>query len=62
MKYPEVVDCWLMTGENDYLLRVLAPGLSEYEHFLTGKFTKIPGIASIQSSVSLRRVKSTQPN
>lgn len=56
-KCPEVVDCWLMTGDNDYLLRVLAPGLREYENFLTGTLTKIPGIASIQSSVSLRRVK-----
>ena len=61
-KHPEIVDCWLMTGENDYLLRILAPGLREYEVFLTGIFTKIPGVASIQSSVSLRRVKSTQPN
>ncbi|MCF3931820.1 Lrp/AsnC family transcriptional regulator [Acuticoccus sp. M5D2P5] len=60
-KYPEVVDCWLMTGENDYLLRILAPGLKEYEHFLTGIFTKIPGIASIHSSVSLRRVKAAPP-
>lgn len=57
MKHPEIVDCWLMTGENDYMLRVLAPGLREYENFLTGTLTKIPGIASIQSSVSLRRVK-----
>lgn len=57
-KYPEVIDCWLMTGENDYLLLVRAAGLTEYENFLTGTFTKIPGIASIQSSVSLRRVKS----
>lgn len=57
LKHPEVVDCWLMTGDNDYLLRVLAPGLREYEAFLTGTLTKIPGIASIQSSVSLRRVK-----
>lgn len=57
MKCPEVVDCWLMTGDNDYLLRILAPGLKEYENFLTGTLTKIPGIASIQSSVSLRRVK-----
>jgi Lrp/AsnC family leucine-responsive transcriptional regulator len=62
MKYPEVVDCWLMTGENDYLLRILAPGLREYEHFLTSKLTKIPGIASIQSSVSLRRVKAAGAN
>ncbi|MCB1479709.1 MAG: Lrp/AsnC family transcriptional regulator [Rhodobiaceae bacterium] len=61
-KHPEIVDCWLMTGENDYLLRILAPGLREYEAFLTGIFTKIPGIASIQSSVSLRRVKSSQPS
>ena len=56
-KHPQVVDCWLMTGDNDYLLRILAPGLREYEAFLTGIFTKIPGIASIESSVSLRRVK-----
>jgi Lrp/AsnC family leucine-responsive transcriptional regulator len=57
-KHPEVIDCWLMTGENDYLLLIRASGLAEYEQFLTGTFTKIPGIASIQSSVSLRRVKS----
>ena len=61
-KYPEVIDCWLMTGENDYLLLIRAAGLAEYEEFLTGKFTKIPGIASIQSSVSLRRVKSQTNN
>lgn len=57
LKCPEVVDCWLMTGDNDYLLRVLASDLRAYENFLTGTLTKIPGIASIQSSVSLRRVK-----
>jgi len=57
IKYPEVADCWLMTGDNDYLLRVRAEGLREYEAFLTGKLTKISGIASIQSSVSLRRIK-----
>jgi Lrp/AsnC family leucine-responsive transcriptional regulator len=56
-KHPEVIDCWLMTGENDYLLLIRAAGLAEYEEFLTGTFTKIPGISSIQSSVSLRRVK-----
>jgi Lrp/AsnC family transcriptional regulator, leucine-responsive regulatory protein len=62
LKYPEIVDCWLMTGDNDYLLRILAPGLRDYEDFLTGILTKIPGIASIQSSVSLRRVKSSVPS
>ncbi len=57
-RHPEVIDCWLMTGDNDYLLLIRAAGLAEYEQFLTGTFTKIPGIASIKSSVSLRRVKS----
>lgn len=61
MKHPEVADCWLMTGDNDYMLRILAPGLREYENFLTGTLTKISGIASIRSSVSLRRVKAAPP-
>lgn len=56
--YPEVVDCWLMTGNRDYLLRIATEGLAEFEQFLVGKFTKIPGVASIESSIPLRRVKS----
>ena len=40
VKHPEVVDCWLMTGDNDYLLRILAPSLREYENFLTGTLQK----------------------
>lgn len=55
--YPEVVDCWLMTGTRDYLLRVATRGLADFERFLTGKFTKIPGVASIESAIPLRRVK-----
>jgi Lrp/AsnC family transcriptional regulator, leucine-responsive regulatory protein len=58
MEFPEVVDCWLMTGTRDYLLRIVTTGLPHYESFLTGELTKIPGVASIESSLSLRRVKS----
>jgi Lrp/AsnC family leucine-responsive transcriptional regulator len=57
---PEVVDCWLMTGNRDYLLRIATSGLPEFERFLVGKFTKLPGVASIESSIPLRRVKSGQ--
>lgn len=53
----EVVDCWLMTGSFDYLLRVAVGGLSEFETFLTGKLTRIDGVASIESSIPIRRVK-----
>lgn len=55
----EVVDCWLMTGNRDYLLRVVAPSLAEYETILSTTLTKIPGVASIESSLPLRRVKAS---
>lgn len=54
---PEVVDCWLMTGSFDYLLRLAVSDLGEFERFLTARLTKIPGVASIESSIPLRRVK-----
>ena len=56
--YPEVVDCWLMTGNRDYLLRVAVRDIGEFETFLTGRLTKLPVVASIESSIPLRRVKS----
>ncbi len=56
--YPEVVDCWLMTGNRDYLLRLAVRDTADYESFLTGKLTRIPAVASIESSIPLRRVKS----
>lgn len=55
--YPEVIDCWLMTGSRDYLLRVAVADLNEFERFLTGRLTKIDGVASIESSIPIRRVK-----
>lgn len=53
----EVVDCWLMTGTRDYLLRLAVSDLNEFERFLTGHLTKIDGVASIESSIPIRRVK-----
>lgn len=55
--FPEVVDCWLMTGSFDYLLRLAVRDLSEFEHFLTSRLTKVAGVASIESSIPIRRVK-----
>lgn len=55
--YPEIVDCWLMTGNRDYLLRISVADLNEFERFLTGRLTKVPGVASLESSIPIRRVK-----
>ena len=54
--FPEVADCWLMTGSRDYLMRVATADLAAFEAFLTAKLTKVPGVAAIESSISLRRV------
>lgn len=56
---PEVVDCWLMTGNRDYLLRVVTRNMREFEQFLVGRLTRVPGVASIESSIPLRRVKAS---
>lgn len=56
--FPEVVDCWLMTGNRDYLLRVVTRSMAEFEAFLVGRLTKVRGVAEIESSIPLRRVKS----
>ena len=53
---PEVMECNLMTGEFDYLLRVVVPDLAAYERFLMDHLTRIIGIASIKSSFSLKQV------
>jgi Lrp/AsnC family leucine-responsive transcriptional regulator len=55
--WPEIMECYLMTGDADYLLRVVVPDLAAYEQFLMQKLTRIPGIASIKSSFALRSVK-----
>ena len=54
---PEVMECNLMTGEFDYLLRVVVPDLAAYERFLMDHLTRIKGIASIKSSFSLKQVR-----
>lgn len=56
-RFPEVVDCWLMTGSFDYLIRVAVQDLAEFERFLTGRLTKLDGVASLESSIPIRRVK-----
>lgn len=53
---PEVMECYLMTGASDYLLRVVTRDLADYERFLKHHLTRVPAIASIQSSFALKQV------
>src|SRR3984957_8365963 len=56
-RFPEVVECYLMTGDSDYLLRVVVPDVQALEKFILNGLTKISGVANIRSSFALKQVK-----
>src|SRR6185503_7011764 len=53
----EVMECYLMTGDADYLLRVVVPDVQSLERFIVDYLARIPGVASIKSSFALKQVK-----
>ncbi|PZP64583.1 MAG: ArsR family transcriptional regulator [Azospira oryzae] len=54
---PEVMECYLMTGEADYLLRVVVPDVPSLERFIVDFLSKVPGVGNIKSSFALKQVK-----
>ena len=53
---PEVMSCHLMTGEADYLLRVVMSDLASYQRFMLDSLTRIPGVSHIQSGLAIKPV------
>lgn len=56
----EIMDCHLMTGETDYILRVVVGSLEEYEQFVRNRLHPIPNIASINTSFAYGVVKQSR--
>ena len=56
----EILDCYLLTGEADYLLRVVVADLEEYERFVRGRLHAIPGISSMKTSLVYGTIKSSR--
>src|ERR1700749_2816858 len=56
-RWPEVLECYLVTGPRDDWLRGVVPDLAAYERFVKQKLTRLEGIASIESSFALEQVK-----
>ena len=54
---PEVMECFLMTGEFDYLLRVVVADMADYERLHRDSLTRLPGVARVNSSVAIRTVQ-----
>jgi Lrp/AsnC family leucine-responsive transcriptional regulator len=56
LRSPEVMSCFLMTGDADYLLRVVVPNLEAFQTFLMSRLTRVLGVAHIKSSFALKPV------
>ncbi len=57
LNFPEVMECYLMTGDSDYLLRVVVSDVVAFQKFIVDKLSKTPGVANIRSSFALKQVK-----
>jgi DNA-binding Lrp family transcriptional regulator len=57
-EHDEVMECYLMTGDSDYLIRVVVPDIAALERFILDQLTPIPGIEKIRSSFALKQVRS----
>lgn len=53
----EIMECYLMVGDNDYLLRAVVRNLEDLEHLIVNKLSKIEGIANIRSSLTLKQIQ-----
>jgi DNA-binding Lrp family transcriptional regulator len=56
-RYSEVMECYLMTGDSDYLIRVVVEDVQALQHFIVQHLSKIRGVANIRSSFALKQVK-----
>jgi len=57
--YPEVMDCYVLLGNVDFLLRIVAADIKAYEQFFFEKLSQLPGIQEVTSSIVLSDTKHT---
>ena len=56
LQCPEIMECYIMTGNSDYLLRVVSRDLQSYELFLRTRLTRMPHVRGVRSAFALKRV------
>ena len=57
--YPEVLDCYVVLGNVDFLLRIVTEDIKAYEQFFFEKLSQLPGIQEVNSSIVLSDIKHT---
>lgn len=58
-EFPEVLDCYVLMGSVDFMIRVVAKDINAYEQFFFEKLSQLPGIQEITSTVALSEIKAT---
>lgn len=58
-RYPEVLDCYVVLGNIDFLLRIVAEDIKGYERFIYEKLSQLPGVQEVNSSIALSEIKHT---
>lgn len=58
-EYPEVLECYTVTGEVDFILRILTRDMQSYERFLRDHLLQMPEVAEVHSTIALTQVKYT---
>lgn len=56
---PEVLECFAVTGEADYMLRIVAPDLAAFSDLMMKKLLTLPGVAQVKTNIALSKVKQT---
>lgn len=56
-RIPEVRECYLMSGEYDYLIRIAVADMRDFERVHNGQLTRLPGVARVHSSFAIRTVQ-----
>jgi DNA-binding Lrp family transcriptional regulator len=59
--FPEILECYSVSGEDDYLLKVVAHDLKSLSTFLTDRLMQVPGIDDVRSMIALEEIKPTSP-
>jgi Lrp/AsnC family transcriptional regulator len=57
--FPEVLECFVMMGSVDFMLRIVTKDIEAYERFFFDKLSQVPGVQEINSMVALSEIKST---
>ncbi|MFL9922750.1 Lrp/AsnC family transcriptional regulator [Herbaspirillum lusitanum] len=54
---PEVLECFSVTGEADYILRIVAPDLAAFSEFMMNDLLRLPGVTNVKSNITLKKIK-----